>query len=94
MLLRLLMASCRIRQSRDAFVAMLDENVDRGLVRLSHAKEFLGDDPRWRVRHTTHAVRTQCVWVCWVILDEMPSQWRSWQLRLSWLQTCQLCRAL
>ena len=46
--------SCRVRQARDAFLALLEENVDRGLVRLSHAKELLGDDPRWRVRCTHH----------------------------------------
>ena len=51
----------RVRQARDAFVAMLEENVERGLVRLSHAKELLGDDPRWRVREGIRAGPFNCV---------------------------------
>ena len=47
---------CRVRQARDAFLALLEENVERGLVRLSHAKELLGDDPRWRVGCTSHVI--------------------------------------
>lgn len=36
--------------ARENFVALLDENSERGLLRLSHARELLEDDPRWRVR--------------------------------------------
>ena len=43
----------RIRVARENFVALLDENSERGLLRLSHARELLEDDPRWRVREAT-----------------------------------------
>ena len=40
----------RIRLARDNFTALLEENSERGLLRLSHARELLETDPRWKVR--------------------------------------------